>query len=366
MITRASHPLARFLLWLALAIVAPVGCQAPDPLESGASPIDDLAPGWNQIRGDGTTSCALATPFSFFAWPGDPKRLVVYFQGGGACWNGGNCDIFSEPTYDPIIEGTDHPSRAGGLLDLDNPANPVREFSVVVVPYCTGDLHLGTRTATYQSNRTFQVRHWGAANAAFVLDWISQRVPDPEIVVVAGSSAGAIASAFYASQIAARYPSARVAQLGDAAGAYRVPGLGALLGPSGAFQTIRGDPAFQSLDAASFTFEALYVGAAQAHPNLTLAQYNNVEDATQRFFLQELGLSPPFLAPLLAANLADIRRGDPDFRAYTAPGVTHTILLRPEFYTLIMDGIGFRDWATSLIFGQAVSDVGASLLGTGP
>src|SRR5690606_36985912 len=107
---------------------------------------------------------------------------------------------------------------------------------------------------------------WGARNVAYVLDWTYRHVNDPEIVFVAGSSAGAIGASYWAAQIAARYPEARVVHLGDAAGGYRVPGLGTLLQPAGAMDVIRSEPAFASTDPDTFGFQDLYVYGPRAHP----------------------------------------------------------------------------------------------------
>jgi hypothetical protein len=44
--------------------------------------------GWQQIDGGDGTGCAFGTPYSFFHRPGaDAARLLIYFQGGGACWS---------------------------------------------------------------------------------------------------------------------------------------------------------------------------------------------------------------------------------------------------------------------------------------
>ena len=40
----------------------------------------------------------------------------------------------------------------------------------------------------------------------------------------------------------------------------------------------------------------------------------------------------------------------------------HTILRRPEFYSLTVDGVAVRDWVADLLDGKRVSDVGQSLL----
>jgi len=68
------------------------------------------------------------------------------------------------------------------------------------------------------------------------------------------------------------------------------------------------------------------------------------------------------LAQLLSLNLADIRRANPALRTYTAPGQMHTILRRPEFYTLAVDGVEVRDWVAGLFDRDRMSDVGQSLL----
>ncbi|HEX7123391.1 MAG TPA: hypothetical protein VF178_13530, partial [Gemmatimonadaceae bacterium] len=120
----------------------------------------------------------------------------------------------------------------------------------------------------------------------------------------------------------------------------------------------RSDAAFATIDAGTFGFEDLYILAAQARPNLMMAQFNFAEDATQLAFLRELGHPTTQLTPLLAANLAEISAGDPEFRSYTAGGDTHTILLRPTFYTLAVGGVAIRDWVNELLLGRTVEDVG--------
>ena len=68
------------------------------------------------------------------------------------------------------------------------------------------------------------------------------------------------------------------------------------------------------------------------------------------------------LAGLLAANLGDIRQVNPALRSYTSPGAMHTILRRPEFYSLTVDGVAIRDWVAALLDGERAFDVGQSLL----
>jgi hypothetical protein len=178
------------------------------------------------------------------------------------------------------------------------------------------------------------------------------------VVFVTGSSAGAIPSPVVAAQIARHYPRARVVQLGDAGGGYRAPAIPGILARWGATRVLRREPAYRSLDAAALTFESFYVIAARAAPGVRFAQYNNAEDKTQLFFLEQLGVDDARLPGLLAQNLADIRRANPQFRSYTAPGRAHTILLTPQFYALTVDGVRIRDWVAALLDGRVVRNVG--------
>jgi len=323
--------------------------------------------GWTRISGGRGTGCAHDSAFAFFVHLGDPRRLMVYFQGGGACWNGTNCDLRGRPTFDPQVDSTDNPTRAPGILDLANPANPIRDYSIVFIPYCTADLHLGARERTYADTvrghrRTYRIRHSGAANAGGVLAWVYDHFDRADVVFVTGGSAGAIPSPVFAAQIARHYPRARVVQLGDGGGGYRAPAIPAILARWGATEVLRRESAYRSLGAAALTFESFYVVAARQAPGVRFAQYNNAEDKTQLFFLEQLGIRDARLQGLLARNLAEIRRANPRFRSYTAPGKAHTILVTPQFYALTVDGVAIRDWVAALLDGRVVRNVGDSLL----
>ena len=56
-----------------------------------------------------------------------------------------------------------NPNSFGGIFNFDNPLNPLRDYSFVVVPYCTGDGHLGNAVTDYGDGMV--VRHNGFVNA---------------------------------------------------------------------------------------------------------------------------------------------------------------------------------------------------------
>ena len=328
---------------------------------------------WTRIEGGAGTNCAGDSSFAFYVKSGDPHRVMVYFSGGGACWTGATCDILGRPTFDSQIGTIEQLRRGEGILDLANPANPVRDYSIVVIPYCTGDLHLGSRDVTYVdtlpaggASRTFVTHHQGARNVASALAWVRSHWTAPELIFVTGESAGAVPSAVYAVDVATHYPEARVVQLGDGGGGFRSAALPAILARWGAATTIHQYPAYRSIDSTAITFERLYVAGAQSAPRIRYAQYNNAADQTQRDFLDLLGVHDARLQDLLHQNFAEIRQGNPALRTYTAPGSQHTIVTSAAFYTLSVDGVAIRDWVAALLTGEAVDDVGDALLAEAP
>jgi hypothetical protein len=355
---------------------APAAAVAPTLPPPDGLPAS-FGAGWQDIEPGGETTCSDGSPYRFFARRGDPEKLLVYFQGGGACWNAETCDLHLDPSYKPTVAENEL-DRYQGIFDFDNPENPFADYSVVVAPYCTGDVHIGNNVATYQAPardpnmaderddndaphpaHDLAIHHAGVPNAEAVLAWTYERFQDPERIFVTGSSAGAIPSPYYAWRIADHYPQARLAQLGDGAGGYRrgKSDPSDRLSRWGALEHLSRYPEFADVTEPEFTYEALYVAAAKRHPDVLFAEYDAAEDATQRRFLAMSGNDTESLRELLLANHADIRDEVGNFRVYVGGGDSHTILARPEFYTLHVDGMRVRDWVAAMADFQPVQDV---------
>ncbi len=52
---------------------------------------------WKPVEVPGGV-CSDGSPYRFYVSPGDPKKVVIDFQGGGACWDAATCGPQS-PTY---------------------------------------------------------------------------------------------------------------------------------------------------------------------------------------------------------------------------------------------------------------------------
>ncbi len=192
---------------LAFALLS--GCGGEDAgLEQAARPT---AGTWQRVEAGGATRCARGGRFAFWIRRGDPKKLVVFFQGGGGCFNEETCAEGST-WFDDRVDAQDDPRRSGGMLDLADRQNPFRDWSWVYIPSCTGDVHTGDARVDYGSVEVEQ-RGWRNARAALGRGFREFR--SPVSVLVTGCSAGSVGSAWHVDEVVRRYPDARVTQLGD-------------------------------------------------------------------------------------------------------------------------------------------------------
>lgn len=355
---------ALFLLVIVLLALLPMAGTAlgqDEPLPGWG----DLEPGaWTMISPGGDTICSNGTPYAFFARPADVEsdRLLIHFQGGGACWFGEICDLMSSPTYDPFVTEDDDPTNWGGFFNFAHEENPFTDYNMVMVPYCTADVHIGNSVTSYtvaatdeSEEREVTIYHNGYVNAMTVLEWTFENYTDPAEVFVTGCSAGSIPSPFYTQHVAEAYPDAFIAQLGDAAGGYRNPDLSSLVfGPWGTMDILT--DAYSHLTIDDLTFEQFYIVAGSLYPEITFTQYNTYGDAVQRSFLALTGIFSP-LHELLMANFDDINAEVGNFRNYLDAGDTHCITLSDTFYDVESGGVRLVDWVAALAAGEEIDDV---------
>ena len=318
----------------------------------GAPKTPTLAAGWTKIEPGGDTICAEGTPFAYWVHPGTVNRLVVYFEGGGACWNAATC---SDPDtyYDHTVDESDNPANhPQGIGDLDNPDNPFKDWFTVFIPYCTGDIHWGDNTQTYQWGGTDHViNHKGFANVSAVLDWIEADFEKPEKIFVSGCSAGSYGSIMGAAHIHKRYPDVPLYQFGDSgAGVITSDFFGSGFPSWGADQNI--PDWIPGLEPPSeLTLAKLYTAVADYYPNDRWSQYNTAHDENQTFYYMAMGGTGDW-GQLMLASIHQIQDSAPNFHAYIAPGEIHCITPFDSFYDREVNGIKLTDWLKAMVNDQ--------------
>lgn len=315
---------------------------------------------WQTIVPGGATTCSDGSPYRFFVYPADPAKLLIEFEGGGACWNGTTCelDVYNRRVLsDP--ETARQQGQLQGIYDRTNAENPFRDFTHVYIPYCTGDLHWGNRTASYAGPATggYRVEHRGAVNAGAALNWASQNVANPSQLFVAGCSAGGYGAILWSARIAERYPGATLRHLSDSAAGIVPLGFFSTLieawNPADAWPSFIPSLDLAGLDAARVTLPDLYAGIAGRYPLAFFSQFNTRGDTTQTFFysLAKGALAPSDAADWSAGMLSNVERieaENPNFDAYLMGGTQHCIINQSSFYTASVGGRRFVDWVRTL------------------
>ncbi|MEM7140803.1 MAG: pectin acetylesterase-family hydrolase [Actinomycetota bacterium] len=314
-------------------------------------------PEWvNHLAGD-DCMCADGSEYWYHTREADPDKVVLYFQGGGACFTAGMCD-FENGSYKVTTAEDDHPDGdANGIFDFDNPLNPLADWTFVFVPYCSGDVFLGDATTDYGEDLT--VEHNGFANAMHGLDYVVENYADASQLLVTGSSAGGVPAPLFGGLASDRMsPDTDIAVLADASGGYASnPVQNQFIGNLwGSTNNIPDWPTVADIEPAEWGIPDLFRFAGVHDPDIRMARFDNAFDEVQESFSALAGLDGGLLE-VLDVNEALVEADGVDLDIYVAPGEGHTILGRPIVYDTVVEGVAFLDWLTTFVNGDSPGDV---------
>ncbi len=314
---------------------------------------------WEKVVPGGGCECADGSEFEFWVRRADPTKVVLFLDGGGACWDATTCAFTNgeSAAYDWNISADDDPALEHGIFEFSNPDNPFADYSFVYVPYCTGDVHLGDKTREYSPELT--VEHKGFVNGTASLAYLTEHFPDANQVVVVGESAGSVAAPVYAGLTSDALPDARVALLADSSGGY--PGdpevNSEILGQWGTFETMPDWEVNDGLTAQEWGIPRFWVQAGLHDPDLVMARFDYAFDEVQTSVLESAGLDTSNLLAAIDANEAAIEDAGVVQHSYTAAGRDHGVVGDGRFYRMQVTGIRLVDWVSALIGGEPLDDV---------
>lgn len=343
---------------LAVATTEPAASSsAPATAPATTEPVAGVD-AWESIVAPADCMCSDGSTFNFHVRQGDPTKVLFFMEGGGACFSAETCAPASE-TFKRTSELPDElaAGTGTGIWDNDNPENPFAGWSVVYVPYCTGDVHIGNATTDYGSGVV--VEHKGYVNGNAAVSAMVERFPTATQIVVAGESGGSVPSPLYAGIVADRYPDARITVLADGSGAYPdIPAINGVIGTNwGTLNAVPGWPVNEGMTAEKWSFPGLFIQAGTHADNIVFARHDYAFDRTQVFFAGLAGIPADDLVSLIDANEVQIETAGVTLWSYISPGDDHTVLHREEFYTQTVEGVRLVEWVTSLVRGDTVADV---------
>jgi hypothetical protein len=134
--------------------------------------------------------CGRGEPYMVYLKYRSPEKMMIGFQGGGACWNKLTCSKLSPLAKLNPARGVD---PFGAIFAPDLRSTYMADASFIYFPYCTGDVFTGSHNADYGR---FSIRHEGATNVRKSMDYLREQnfidFDQVSKLVQYGSSAGAV------------------------------------------------------------------------------------------------------------------------------------------------------------------------------
>jgi hypothetical protein len=137
------------------------------------------------------------------------KDLMIFLEGGGACFDDVTC------LANPGNASTWKNEPKGGILNPADASNPLKDWNLVYIPYCTGDVHAGTRTDVRVSGLFPKEQFVGYLNMEKYLQRVVPTFPDPARVLLTGISAGGFGASSTAILVQRAFPNEKIIMIDD-------------------------------------------------------------------------------------------------------------------------------------------------------
>ena len=204
---RALRPL---LVLLPFALLFTSSCGAAPQLE----PTPETGE-WFELAPEGIVSANGEPVTSRMRLGSETDKVIVLFYGGGisideytAAHPYTTTDFFNEDGfYAPDIAGI-IPDICDAGIGSRRGENPFRDWTLIVIPYATGDYHIGTADYSYIDDDGNEqiLHHHGYTNYRALMDMASKYL-DSEVneLLIAGSSAGGFGASMLAGELIEDY-----------------------------------------------------------------------------------------------------------------------------------------------------------------
>jgi hypothetical protein len=312
----------------------------------------DFGDGWTKhsfdpAGGNGPV-CIAGTPYSMFTRAGDPNKLLIFEQGGGACWQGFSfCNVFAEAQFPS-------PAANQGIWDFANPDNPFAGYSIVYMPYCDGSVFSGDNAVPDPAFGGVR-HHRGLRNQSAGMDVARATFPNAKKIVLAGTSAGGVGVAGFAPFLVRfNYGNGIELSVFNDAGpvAINLNDVANIAARANDWQFGQFYPA--SCTECSDTGQATEIIKWRLDNDVTIREaiYETDADATNRFFMQPpFGMSQADFRTLIVTEHGEINAAHPlrYKRFFVTADTSHGALQAPLFYTQDANGFPLSAWTNLFV-----------------
>lgn len=336
-----------FMVVSACSDSAPIRASVAVPSEWTFQNVD------GNVCGDGTaTGLGLSD--------GDPNKLFLVLDGGGACSSYNSCVTLPFAARGPFqaAELDDRIAllHQNAFTSRNNQDNPVSDWTFAFIPYCTGDLHAGDRVATYidpERTQSAVFHHVGRTNLESDLAWLVARYPNVEELTIVGLSAGGFGALLNHVFIRGTWPSAKVHMVSDGGPPLDKTELSGGY-PFDWLSQWNAAPLAQEVcgDTCDGNFAVLSEKAMRKNPNDRFAILSATQDAVDGFFF---GLDGPSYERVLRNSLEPRFARLDNVRTFVVAGTTHVLLSEPSM--VAENGVSLDDWLRAFVEDKPLESV---------
>jgi hypothetical protein len=286
--------------------------------------------------------------FAFFVRKGGVNKVVIDFEGGGACWDAASCAMGLAKT-DVNVNRTLLSLNSGSGVTSDREESPFKDWTYVFVPYCTGDVFMGNQVAEYGTP------HLGFNNAMTAYNYVLDNVAAPESTVTTGCSAGGYGAHFWGTRFMGAYPNARNYHFADSAMAVIGEGLFVGLRDNWNLQETLdygNVPEYENLNFdtfeadQSFTVDLISM-MSRAFPLNRFVHFTSNADIVQAGFYAASGGSLLQWTNQMRSVLDRITSFENN-AAYITPGAGHCIIPGDSYFSTSVEGVNLASWINSI------------------
>jgi hypothetical protein len=300
-------------------------------------------------------------------------KLMIYLEGGGACFNGTTCAINPSSFNETSFGAWKGAMGNAGIFDSTKTTNPVGDWNMVYVPFCTGDVHAGNAVDVDVPNTLTKNQDFvGYANLYLYLKRIIPTFPSMSKVLLTGISAGGFGAAYNYDRVAQAFCPTPVVLIDDSGPPMADEWLAPCLqkrwrGLWNIKDTLPADCAdCTGADSGGIVHDVDYIGKKYGSGRLALISSNH-DSVISTFFgfgqndCKNLdGLASPMPADQYAAGLADLRDNHmqgPQWATYFIASTNHTWLLT-GLYDTTVNGVKMVDWVNDVVNDGPMKHVG--------
>jgi hypothetical protein len=291
-------------------------------------------------EGDGPL-CLTGKPYTMATRDEGTQDLMIFLQGGGACWFDLCAATAEAETGIP----------ATGMLDPNSTSNPLAGISTAYLPYCDGGIFGSDADVDTNGDGVADRFHRGLHNLSAALDVAVRTFPAPRRVMLVGVSGGGYGSLFALPLVRQLYPGIPIDVVNDS-------GLG-INRPD--------DPEFNQQIVDYWNIGSFFPASCpecnvqgssagiinwelQQDPDVRLGMMNYTQDATVSTAF--LGIGGPAFEAVLRSTLQAVEAANPGrAHSFVPTGTDHSFLN----YDLSVSagGVSVSAWIESMMYGTA-------------